>query len=473
MYSPSLDNNLQNLDDVNEVIIRSWHQKPKREVSGDELVGINQWLLDGAPSTEHGESEEVPIRKDDNTVSEADLHLAERPAYNRDTIQTDQIAHSSDLPTILPVPNAASSLTSQTTVMTGYTHNQPPSSVRTEPTYDPQVYARNSVIVSTKHIEPLREMQPVQHANLRSAPSQVMYELPRETIVNQTPSWKYAVPSQRSPPNQRMITPNAENLGTQQLQGYPTIVVPSTSSSYYELKSPTDAAELAPGLTCAEYIPSAQPNSYLRSSEPRLVYSIPSSSHAQAAPHPAPAAPVVQDIYPSDSSSYAHAANGHAHPAAGISIVYSAVEKPSSRKRPYSYGTGHNGNISEKKHDKQGGFQQPVPQQYQETRPFLCNICGTSYLTEQDMREHWQKHDPQMKRYEYESYENHQQTVKDRDRHFETHHGTSSHTCMIEGCPKTFARRDDMLVHYKCHEYRLIREREIARWREDMESNLV
>lgn len=506
MELPSLDNSLPHLDDIEELLNSLWDEKPIREVNEDKLTEIHQWLLDGAPTGMHEESDKVAIKKDCDDIPKVEQKLKGSPMNKSDAVQKDQVAYSSvmltpdrsplmswhdnsEIPTVVPVPNFISSPAAMT----------PPNSSQTQLiTNDRQVYEINGVAVSVKNIaediqrnchgvvqnikiEPLHELQPVQQACLKPAPSQVVYELPNEVILAQSSSCMYAAPSHSTPPY-------AENLETQQVPDFLTIAVPSTGSSGYEPISPFDAAEPAPELT-------GELTFDWDTVEHSLAYNLPSTSYAQvppstfcnqAATHPAQAAPTVQDIDPAES--YVEVPSGYVLPAAGNSIVYpvqeiyivdalqsTANEKPIARKKPrkaqIAYDSGLSCNICGQQFGKQGSLQQHVRQKHQEDRPFRCDICGKSYLTEQDMVDHRVNHDPSMKRYKCQSCDNRYRHMKDRDRHFETHHGKPTHPCEIEGCPKAFARHDHMRAHLRSHENRNRREKEKARLREEKENN--
>ncbi|KXJ71852.1 hypothetical protein RP20_CCG019553 [Aedes albopictus] len=507
MESPSLDNSLPNLVDLEGLLNGLWDEQSMRDVCGDYTVGMNQWPLDGGATIVHEEGDMVTFKKEDNAVPKADQDFVESPVNNSDAVQMDQVAYGSvmltpdaspqmccdhDIPTVVPVSSFIPSPEYQPAVMLGNIQNQSRNSAHVPS--DPQVYEINGVVVSVKQIEeeirfnchgavqnikiePLHELQPAQQASAESAPSQAMYELANEAIMIQNPSCLYAS-SQNAPLNQLMITPNADNFGTQQVQDFQMITAPSTTNN--ETTSPFYAAQLPPG----ENIPTAQVASDVDTSEPSLTYSIPSTSYTQvsslpfsnqAAMHPAPVSPAVQDTNPPES--YVEVPNGYVLPAVGNGIVYPVREyyrvdacKKRSRKAKISYGIGLKCNICDQQFGKQGSLQQHVRQKHQEIRPFRCNICGKSYLTEKDMLLHRQNHDPSMKRYKCQSCDNRYRHMKDRDRHFETHHGKPTYACVIEGCPKAFARRDHMIAHVDSHRNRLEREREKARLREEREN---
>lgn len=130
----------------------------------------------------------------------------------------------------------------------GYTRNQPLSSVQTQSSIDLQVYEINEVDDSPKQIgediqrnctdfgqtieiKTLHVLLPIQQASLEAEPNEEMYEFSNKAIMTQTSSCMYA-PSQRTPVNQRMNTPNVDDLGTQQVQDFPTIAAPSMTSMY-------------------------------------------------------------------------------------------------------------------------------------------------------------------------------------------------------------------------------------------------
>nr|XP_029710305.1 zinc finger protein Gfi-1b-like [Aedes albopictus] len=226
-----------------------------------------------------------------------------------------------------------------------------------------------------------------------------------------------------------MITSDAESLGTQQVQDFPTIAAPSTTSTCNETTVPSDVAEPASEMTCAEYDSSVQLTfDDLVTLDPSSDYSMPSSSYAQVlslpfcnqeATHPTLATPtVLQAIEPSVSH----------------------VQVPAPKKT-----------IQKKKSPNS-------------TRPFRCTICGKSYLTEQDMLDHRRNHDPSMKPYKCQCCENSYRYAYDLDRHFKKQHGTMTYVCVIEGCPKAFTRRDRLKIHIKWHEGRIKRQRELDEW---------
>ncbi|KXJ83332.1 hypothetical protein RP20_CCG006084 [Aedes albopictus] len=264
------------------------------------------------------------------------------------------------------------------------------------------------------------------------------------------------VPSQGTPVNQMMITSDAESLGTQQVQDFPTIAAPSTTSICNETISPSSAAKPAPEITYAEHFSSVQLTSDdLDTSNPSSAYSTPSSSYAQvpylpffnqAAMHPGLAAPTVQAIDPSASHVQVPAPN-------------TPMQEKKSRKGT-SYDAEVHCNICNRKFAGQSNFRQHVHQKHhQGTRPFRCTICGKSYLTEQNMLEHRRNHDPSMKPYKCQSCEKSYRHVNDRVRHFERHHGTMPYVCVIEGCSKAFTRRDNLRRHLNWHEGQIRRQR--------------
>ncbi|KXJ83330.1 hypothetical protein RP20_CCG006082 [Aedes albopictus] len=475
MGNPKLDNSL----DVDQVINSLWDEKPIGDTRGDQLAGIQQWLLE--------ECDKLSVNKDENATLKADLDMVKTHVNKSDGTEKEQGVYSSlvltpessssvwydyrNFSTVDPVSNFVSNPSAE---MMGYTHNQP---------LGPQVYEIYGVDGSTKKediqrscpgvvqnikTEPLHELKPVQQACLKPAPSQVIYELP------QTSSCMYA-PGQRAPLNQMMIPPNKENLGTQQVQDFQTIAVPPTC---YKPMPPNDVADPTPGMTC------------------------------QAATHSVPVVPTVQNI--DQSESYAEVPNEYVLPAAGNSIVHpvsidnpqpATTEMPISSKKSCKvqipYGTEFYCNICEKTFGRKSSFQQHLRQKHQETRPFRCDICGKSYLTENDLGKHRKNHDSSMKPHKCHSceksyrhmkdrdrhFETHHGTpshvcviesyrhMKDRDRHFETHHGTPSHVCVIEGCTKAFPRRDHMMAHVVSHERRIKRERERAKLRAEKQNN--
>nr|XP_019545856.2 Krueppel homolog 1 [Aedes albopictus] len=513
MESSILDNSLTNLEDVDNLINSLWNENLISNISEHQLIGVNQWYYNGAPPMGRKQNDKVSIEKDGIAITKANPVLEESPGNLSDAIQKDQFTYSSmsqhpetstpmwydylsDMETVVPVPSFTLSPESQPTVMASSTQNQSSSSAQTQSTSgDLQVYETNGADFRTKPIETdvhrnwsdvmqedkiehLHKLQPVQQAHLKPVSSP---DLLNEAIITQIPSCK-STSSQRTPLNQLMTTPNVDNLRTQQVQDFPTIAAPSTTSTSNETISPFDAAEPAPGITCAEYFSSAQFTcDYLDELEPSLAYSMPSSSYTQmpsspicyqVATHPAPVAPIVQAIIPSASN--VQLPYGYVLPAVGNSNVYpvrevyridtpqpTATEKSNSEKiygnRKIPYGTEIYCNICKLEFGRKSSFRQHVRQKHQETRPFRCNICGKTYLTERALREHRRNHDPRMKPHKCHSCEKSYRHMKDRDRHFETHHGTPSYVCVIEGCSKAFARRDHMMAHVVCHENRLKR----------------
>ncbi|KXJ83331.1 hypothetical protein RP20_CCG006083 [Aedes albopictus] len=497
MGRPSLDNSSPNLDDVDQIINSLWDEKPTCDVRDDQLTGIKQWLLDGAPAVVQEQSDKVTVKKDENAILKLEQDLMESPVNKSDATEKDQIVYNRvvltpessssvwyDYRNFSTVDPVSSFVSNPSAEMMGYTHNQ---------LLGPQVYGIHGADASTKQIkdvqqnypgvvqnikiEPLHELKPVQQACPKPAPSQVIYELP------QTSSCMY-VPGHRAPLNPLTISTNTENLETQQVQDFQAIAVPPTSSTCYEPISPFDSADPAPGMTCAEYFSSlqfatddlgtAQPSSGNYAQVP------PFNSFGQAATHSDRAAPSVQNI--DQSASYAEVPNGYVLPVAGNNHVYpvqleapqpAETEKPNkkSRKAQIPYGTEFYCNICDKTFGRQSSFQQHLLQKHQETRPFRCDICGKSYLTEKDLREHRQNHDSSMKPHKCHSCKKSYRHMKDRDRHYETHHGTPSHVCVIEGCTKAFARRDHMMAHVVSHENRLKREAERAKLRAEKQNN--
>ncbi|KXJ71851.1 hypothetical protein RP20_CCG019552 [Aedes albopictus] len=462
MGNPKLDNSL----DVDQVINSLWDEKPIGDTRGDQLAGIQQWLLE--------ECDKLSAKKDENATPKADLDMVETHVNKSDGTEKEQGVYSSlvltpessssvwydyrNFSTVDPVSNFVSNPSAE---MMGYTHNQP---------LGPQVYEIYGVdgitkkediqrscpgVVQNIKTEPLHELKPVQQACLKPAPSQVIYELP------QTSSCMYA-PSQRAPLNQLMIPPNQENLGTQQVQDFQTIAVPPTSNTCYKPMPPYEVADPTPGMTCAEYF--SLLTMWIQQSPVQ-----PTAFHLQA-------------IF--NYQSYAEVPNGYVLPAAGNSIDYpvpidnpqpATTEKPISGKKSCKaqipYGTEFYCNICEKTFGRKSSFQQHLRQKHQETRPFRCDICGKSYLTEIDLGKHRKNHDSSMKPHKCHSCEKSYRHMKDRDRHFETHHGTPSHVCVIEGCTKAFPRRDHMMAHVVSHERRIKRERERAKLRAEKQNN--
>nr|XP_029710307.1 zinc finger protein 236-like [Aedes albopictus]XP_029710308.1 zinc finger protein 236-like [Aedes albopictus] len=444
--------------------------KPMRDVSKDRFVRKKQWPYDGAPTIVYEQSNGVFIRIEDNTDYKANQVFQESPLDL--SIRKD---HYSEV----PVRSFSSDPEIQQTVITGSTHNQQPSYAQTQPTNDPQVYDDDGVDIRTKQIEqdiqqscpdveqkvnidPLCELQPVQQANLKLPTSNDTNELQSEVVM--TPEQP-----QRTPLKQLMITPNAENLGTQQAHDSLAIAVPSTSYPCYEPVSPYDAAEPPPELTSGENISSAQLTTDLDdTSEPSLATNIPSTSYAQvpsfdiagqAATQSDPASPTVQDI----DASERHVEVRDINPVDASQAE--ATEKPISmrknRKPPISYGTGFHCKICDQEFGKPGSLLQHLRVQHQETRPFRCDVCGKSYRTEPDMLKHRQNHDPSMKPYKCQDCEKTYRHLKDRDRHFAMHHGTPTYVCSIEGCLKPFVRNDHFLAHYKSHQNRSERKKRI------------
>nr|XP_019554729.2 zinc finger protein 8 [Aedes albopictus]XP_019554730.2 zinc finger protein 8 [Aedes albopictus] len=396
--------------DVKSHLTKSlWDQKHIRDVSEDKFVGEKQWPYNGAPTMLYEQSYEVSIKKEDNTdFQESPLDLS---------IRKD---HCSNIPTVVPMPSFTSGTEIQQTVMAGCIHNQQWSSAQTPPNSDPQVYIIDFVEDNTKQIEegierycpdvvqkiktePLYELQPVHQANLKLSPSPC-----------------------------------------------------------YAPISPYDAAEPPPRLTSGENIPSTQlAPDLIDASEPSSAYSIPSTSYVQvpsfdfvdlAATHSAPATPTVQDIDPSEVYTVRETCPVDASQP-------QATKKPISKKRrrQIQYGSEFYCKICEKQFSRQSNLLQHLRLKHEEHRPFRCDICGKSYFTEQDMLGHRQNHDPSRKRHKCPSCEKSYRHMNDLDRHFATHHGTPTYVCEIEGCPKAFARRDHMLLHYETHKDQLDR----------------
>lgn len=366
----------------------------------------------------------------------------------------------------------------------GYTHNQPLSSVQTQSSIDIQVYEVNEVDDSPKQIgEDIRgysfgqtieiktfhELQPIQQASLEPEPDKEMYEFSNEAIMTQTSSCMYA-PSQRTPVNQRMNIPNVDDLGTQQVQDFPTIAAPSMTSTCNEPTTLSFAAEPASGMTGAEYFSTAQ---LTPEDLEGLAYSMSSSDYAQVPSLSVAAAPTVEAI--DQSVNHAQVPDGYVLPARGIiSTAYLVAEKSISRKRrrnaQISYGTDIYCSICNKEFGILSSLQNHMRIKHQETRPFRCNICGKTYLTEEDLCDHLWNHDPSMKRHKCQSCEKSYRYWKDCQRHFETHHGTPSYVCEIEGCSKAFTRRDHLMAHYGSHEKRRERQIKKARLQQEKEN---
>ncbi|XP_029736086.1 zinc finger and BTB domain-containing protein 42 [Aedes albopictus] len=439
MESSSLDNSLPHLEDVENMINIWCNEKPTSDVSEDRLIEMKQWYDNEALTMAHEQSYNISIKKDDNATPKTVQVFEGSSVNSSDAIQGDQFAYGSATLTLVPLPpicydnfsyvstrvpgqSFTPSPESQLAVIAGCTHNQPQSFIQTQPSSDLQV---------------LHQLQPVQLVFLKPAPSQDMNELPNVAIVDQTPPCMY-VPSQGTPVNQMMITSDAESLGTQQVQDFPTIAAPSTTSICSETISPSSAAEPAPGMTCAEYFSSVQLTfDDLDTSDPSSAYSMPSFSYAQvlqAATHLTLAAQTVQAIDPSAS---------HAQVPALKTLI--------QEKKPHS--TEILCKICNRKFSGPANLSQHVlHRHHQGTRPFRCTICGKSYLTEQDMLDHRRNHDPSMKPYKCQSCEKRYRHGFDLDRHSEKHHGTMPYVCIIEGCPMAFSRRDHLKRHLDSHE---------------------
>ncbi|XP_055622139.1 transcription factor Sp3-like [Toxorhynchites rutilus septentrionalis] len=83
-------------------------------------------------------------------------------------------------------------------------------------------------------------------------------------------------------------------------------------------------------------------------------------------------------------------------------------------------------------------------------RPFKCDTCGKTFITQLVLEEHQHSHSDEYKPYGCEWCYNRFCFVKDLARHIEKH-TTSSFVCSVEGCDKGFARADHLRSHIQSH----------------------
>ncbi|XP_062554656.1 uncharacterized protein LOC134219806 isoform X2 [Armigeres subalbatus] len=360
--------------------------------------------------------------------------------------------------------------------------------------------------------EPLYELNPPYQANVKKAPLRVRYQTPKEVFLAQTsfspttfiPSYtQYSVSSPKSSPDDYLFQSQVDKenempiftLAEQQMHGL------STDSSHALPTADTccDSPLADPKMTCTEYLSSVKFDSDTpESPEPPAAYYVfvPESQTlvkseqsqqdtiAQVKTVVPKEEPIVETIVP--SADYVQIQNNYVVPLDGTVRTYpvkeiyridreetTPAEQPAQRKKPrkanINYGTEFYCKICCKEFGKRGSFQQHWRQKHEENRPFRCDTCGKTYLTERDLRVHKQNHDPNMKQWKCSECNNRYRHMKDRDRHYDTHHGTPAHACVIEGCEKAFARRDHMLAHLISHDNRTMRELKKAQVREEKE----
>ncbi|XP_055543445.1 zinc finger protein OBI1-like [Wyeomyia smithii] len=133
-----------------------------------------------------------------------------------------------------------------------------------------------------------------------------------------------------------------------------------------------------------------------------------------------------------------------------IEVPQNELQSKPQRTAHITYGTELYCKQCNKEFGRKGSLQQHIRRFHASERPFRCGTCGKRFVTEEQLAKHKLRHDPKNRQFPCPQCEKSYAHVKDRDRHFDAHHGTPAHQCKY--CGKRFTRRDHLLAHEQAHE---------------------